>query len=59
MQKETRFSFLTSLAFLLIAFGIAITTPWYFATTALIYLYVGDGMRTAGLFVLFITYLIA
>ena len=59
VQKETRFSFLASLAFLLIAFGIAITTPWYFAKTALIYLYVGDGMRTVGLFVLFITYLIA
>lgn len=59
MQKEARFSFLMSLAFLLIAFGIAITTPWYFAQTALLYLYVGDGMRTAGLFVLLITYLIA
>lgn len=59
IQKETYFSFLMSLAFLLIAFGIAITTPWYFATTTLLYLYIGDSMRTVGLVVLFITYLIA
>ncbi len=57
--KETRFSFLMSLAFLLIAFGIAITTPWYFMKTDLLYLYVGDGMRTIGLFVLLLTYLVA
>jgi len=58
MKKETRFSFLMALSFLLIAFGIAITTPWYFSPTTVLYLYIGDGMRTVGLLTLFITYFI-
>ncbi len=58
MKKETRFSLFMALSFLLIAFGIAITTPWYFMTDTVLYLYIGDGMRTIGLLVLFITYFI-
>jgi hypothetical protein len=58
MKKETRFSFLMGLAFLLISFGIAITTPWYFEKAIVLYLYVGDGMRTLGLMTMFITFLI-
>lgn len=58
MQKETRFSFLMSLAFLLISFGIAVTTPWYFEQARVLYLYVGDGMRTTGLVTLFVAFLV-
>ncbi len=57
MQKETRFSLLMGLAFLLITFGIAVTTPWYFEQAKVLYLYVGDSMRTAGLVVLFVAFL--
>ena len=59
MQKETRFSLLMSLAFLLISFGIAVTTPWYFEKASVLYLYVGDGMRTTGLMVLLLTFFFA
>lgn len=59
MKKETRFSFLMALAFLLISFGIATTTPWYFDKATVLYLYTGDTMRTIGLLVLFITYFVA
>ncbi|HEV2661351.1 MAG TPA: hypothetical protein VGU68_12165 [Ktedonobacteraceae bacterium] len=58
MQKETRFSLLMGLAFLLISFGIAVTTPWYFEQARVLYLYVGDSMRTTGLVVLFVAFLV-
>jgi hypothetical protein len=58
LQKGTRFSFLMGLSFLLIAVGIAITTPWYYEQTGLIYLYVGDTTRTVGLLTLLLTFLI-
>jgi hypothetical protein len=58
MQKETRFSLLMGLAFLLISFGIAVTTPWYFEQAKVLYLYVGDSMRTTGLVVLFVAFLV-
>ncbi len=57
MQKETRFSFLMGFAFLLITFGIAVTTPWYFEKTMVLYLYVGDSMRTVGLITLLVAFL--
>ncbi|MBV9230176.1 MAG: hypothetical protein JOZ18_12750 [Chloroflexi bacterium] len=57
MQKETRFSFLMALAFMLITFGIWITTPWYFQQTLVTYLYVGDSMRTVGLITLLLAFL--
>jgi hypothetical protein len=59
MKKETRFSLLMALSFLLISFGIALTTPWYFEPATVLYLYIGDTMRTAGLLLLLITYFIA
>jgi hypothetical protein len=57
MDKQTRFSFLMALAFLLITFGIAITAPWYFQQTLVLYLYVGDTMRTIGLITLLLAFL--
>ncbi len=57
-KKETRFSFLMGLAFLLICFGIATTTPWYFEPQVVLYLYVGDGMRTVGLITLLVAFLV-
>jgi len=56
MGKESRFSFLMGLAFLLIAFGIAITTPQYFEKSMVLYLYVGDSVRTLGLITLLIAF---
>lgn len=58
LQKGTRFSFLMGLAFLLISVGIAITTPWYFQQTQLIYLYVGDTTRTVGLLTMLLAFFI-
>jgi hypothetical protein len=58
LQKGARFSFLMGLAFLLISVGIAITTPWYFQQTQLVYLYVGDTTRTAGLLIMLLTFLL-
>ena len=58
MQKETRFSLLMGLAFLMISFGIAVTTPWYFEQARVLYLYVGDSMRTTGLVMLFLAFLV-
>lgn len=56
LQKGARFSFLMAVAFLLIAVGIAITTPWYFEKTQLLYLYVGDITRTSGLLLMLLTF---
>lgn len=56
MRKESRFSFLMGLAFLLIAFGIAITTPQYFEKDMVLYLYVGDSVRTLGLITLLVAF---
>jgi hypothetical protein len=56
LQKGTRFSFFMGLAFLLISVGIAITTPWYFQKTNLIYLSIGDITRTAGLLTMLLTF---
>jgi hypothetical protein len=58
LQKGARFSLLMGWAFLLIAVGIAITTPWYFEPTELIYLYVGDVTRTVGLLIMLLTFLL-
>lgn len=57
-QKGTRFSFFMASAFLCIAIGIAITTPWYFQKTELLYLYIGDTIRTVGLLGLLFTFFI-
>jgi hypothetical protein len=57
MRKETRFSLLMGLAFLLISFGILITTPWYFDKLSVLYLYIGDGTRTGGLVLLLAAFL--
>ncbi|HEY0756966.1 MAG TPA: hypothetical protein VGD98_23645 [Ktedonobacteraceae bacterium] len=56
LQKGTRFSFLMGLAFFLISVGIAITTPWYFQQTKLLYLSIGDTTRTVGLFIMLLTF---
>jgi hypothetical protein len=58
VEKGTRFSFLMALAFLLIFLGIALTTPWYFQPTELVYLYVGDTTRTVGLLVMLMAFFV-
>jgi hypothetical protein len=58
LSKETRFSFLMALSFLLISAGILVTTPQYFIPTALIDLYIGDAIRIAGLLTLLVTFFV-
>jgi len=49
MDKETRFSFLMSLAFLFIAFGIWLYTMKFLVPHSLSFDYVGDSIRIVGL----------
>jgi hypothetical protein len=52
--KETRFSFLMSLAFLMITFGIWLYTMKFIVTGSVSFDYVGDSIRIAGLVTLLV-----
>ena len=54
MSKETRFSFLMSLAFLLITIGISIYTMQFIVPHSLSFDYIGDSIRVVGLVTLLI-----
>jgi uncharacterized membrane protein len=54
ISKETRFSFLMSLAFLLITSGISIYTMKFIVPHSLSFDYVGDSIRIIGLVTLLI-----
>jgi hypothetical protein len=54
MSKETRFSFLMSLAFLLISVGIAIYTMKFVVPHSISFDFVGDSIRVVGLVILLI-----
>jgi hypothetical protein len=54
MSKETRFSFLMSLAFLLITLGISIYTMKFIVPHSLSFDYTGDSIRVVGLVTLLI-----
>jgi len=54
MSKETRFSFLMSLAFLFITIGISIYTMKFIVPHALSFDFVGDSIRVVGLLILLI-----
>ncbi len=57
MRKETRFSFLMGLAFLLLAFGPWFVIEKYFVANPDLYDYTGDITRLIGLFILLIAVL--
>jgi hypothetical protein len=54
MSKETRFSFLMSLAFLLITVGISIYTMKFIVPHSISFDFVGDSIRVVGLVVLLV-----
>jgi len=54
MSKETRFSFLMSLAFLLITIGISIYTMKFIVPHSISFDFVGDSIRVVGLVVLLV-----
>ena len=57
-SKETRFSFLMALAFLLISVGIAVYTAKFSEHNPLLLDYVGDSTRIAGLVILLLAFFV-
>jgi hypothetical protein len=55
-SKESRFSFLMALAFLLVTFGLIIVTAQFYPNGPIIDVYIGYALRISGMVILFLAF---